>query len=176
MDIRDLESRRVGYWWAERMLDTARPLEEKIALFWHGHVATAQDTVRDSRKRLAQIEMFERHAPGTFGGLLVAVAQHPGMRSYLDAGVHVKAAGNENVARQVIELFTMGVGNYTAQDVREGARVDVTLRRSDSVRPLQRVQCRHELAPGHRVPVNGCERPHVQVHTLHLGVQAAHRR
>ena len=117
-----LETRRVGYWWAERMLDTDRPLEEKMALFWHGHFATAQNKVRDYRKMLLQIEMFEGHATGNFGDLLVAVAQDPGMLHYLDAGVNVKGAANENFAREVMELFTMGVGNYTEQDVREAAR------------------------------------------------------
>ena len=117
-----LETRRVGYWWAERMLDTDRPLQEKMALFWHGHFATAQNKVRDYRKMLLQIETFERHAAGNFGELLVAVAQDPGMLHYLDAGVNVKGAANENFAREVMELFTMGVGNYTELDVREGAR------------------------------------------------------
>ena len=117
-----LETRRVGNWWAERMLDTNRPLNEKMALFWHGHFATAQNKVRDYRKMLGQIDMFERHATGNFGDLLVAVAQDPGMLYYLDAGVNVKGAANENFAREVMELFTMGVGNYTEQDVREAAR------------------------------------------------------
>ena len=117
-----LETRRVGYWWAERMLDTDRPLEEKMALFWHGHFATAQNKVRDYRKMLRQIDMFEHHATGNFGDLLVAVAKDPGMLYYLDAGVNVKGAANENFAREVMELFTMGVGNYTEQDVREAAR------------------------------------------------------
>ena len=117
-----LETRRIGYWWAERMLDTNRPLQEKLALFWHGHFATAQNKVRDYRKMLGQIDLFERHAAGNFGDLLVAVAQDPGMLYYLDAGVNVKGAANENFAREVMELFSMGVGNYTEQDVREGAR------------------------------------------------------
>ena len=117
-----LETRRVGYWWAERMLDTNRPLEEKLALFWHGHFATAENKVRDYRKMLRQIDMFERHATGNFGDLLVAVAQDPAMLYYLDAGVNVKGAANENFAREVMELFTMGVGSYTEQDVREVAR------------------------------------------------------
>ena len=117
-----LETRRVGYWWAERMLDTHRPLEAKMALFWHGHFATAQSKVRDYRKMLLQIEMFERHATGNFGALLVAVAKDPGMLYYLDAGVNVKGAANENFAREVMELFTMGVGHYTERDVREAAR------------------------------------------------------
>ena len=117
-----LETRRVGYWWAERMLDSHRPLEEKMALFWHGHFATAQNKVRDYRKMLLQIDTFEQHATGNFGELLVAVAQDPGMLYYLDAGVNVKGAANENFAREVMELFTMGVGNYTERDVREAAR------------------------------------------------------
>ena len=117
-----LETRRVGYWWAERMLDTNRPLREKMALFWHGHFATAQNKVRDYRKMLLQIETFERHATGNFGDLLVAVARDPGMLFYLDAGVNVKGAANENFAREVMELFTMGVGNYSERDVREAAR------------------------------------------------------
>ena len=117
-----LETRRVGYWWAERMLDTHRPLEEKMALFWHGHFATAENKVRDYRKMLLQIETFERHATGNFGDLVVAVAQDPAMLYYLDAGVNVKGAANENFAREVMELFTMGVGNYSEMDVREAAR------------------------------------------------------
>ncbi len=117
-----LETRRVAYWWAERMLDTERPLEEKMALFWHGHFATAENKVRDYRKMLGQIDMFERHATGNFGELLVAVAKDPGMLYYLDAGVNVKGAANENFAREVMELFTMGVGNYEERDVREAAR------------------------------------------------------
>ena len=117
-----METRRVGYWWAERMLDTNRPLEEKMALFWHGHFATAENKVRDYRKMLLQIDMFEQNATGNFGDLLVSVAQDPAMLYYLDAGVNLKGAANENFAREVMELFTMGVGNYTEQDVREAAR------------------------------------------------------
>ena len=117
-----LETRRVGYWWAQRMLDTHRPLEEKMALFWHGHFATAENKVRDYRKMVLQLDMFERYATDNFGDLLIAVAQDPAMLYYLDAGVNVKGAANENFAREVMELFTMGVGNYTEQDVREAAR------------------------------------------------------
>ena len=117
-----LETRRVGYWWAERMLDTHRPLEEKMALFWHGHFATAENKVRDYRKMLLQIDMFGEHATGNFRDLVIAVAKDPAMLYYLDAGVNVKGAANENFAREVMELFTMGVGNYSEMDVREAAR------------------------------------------------------
>ncbi len=117
-----LETRRVAYWWADRMLNTERPLEEKMTLFWHGHFATSEDKVRDFRKMLRQNETFRRHATGDFRDLMVAVAQDPAMLYFLDAGVNVKGAPNENFAREIMELFTMGVGHYGEQDIREAAR------------------------------------------------------
>ncbi|MGH6899718.1 MAG: DUF1800 domain-containing protein [Geminicoccaceae bacterium] len=117
-----LETRRVAYWWADRMLKTERPLEEKMTLFWHGHFATSEDKVRDFRKMLRQNRTFRRHATGDFRELVVAIAQDPAMLYYLDAGVNVKGAPNENFAREIMELFTMGVGNYGEADIREAAR------------------------------------------------------
>ena len=117
-----LETDRVGYWWANRMLASPRPLEEKMALFWHGHFATNEDKVRDYRKLLGQIELFQRKGLGSFRDLLIGVAQDPAMLAFLDAGVNVKGAPNENFAREIMELFTMGVGNYTEDDIREAAR------------------------------------------------------
>lgn len=117
-----LETNRVAYWWAERMLTSPRPLEEKMALFWHGHFATNEDKVRDYRKMLQQLELFQRRGMGNFRDLLIAVAQDPAMLAFLDAGVNVKDAPNENFAREIMELFTMGVGHYDEHDVREAAR------------------------------------------------------
>jgi hypothetical protein len=117
-----LETRRLGYWWANRMVATTHPLEEKMALFWHGHFATHENKVRDYRKMLQQIELFERSATGNARELTVKVAQTPAMLYFLDAQYNVKGAPNENFAREVMELFTMGVGNYTEKDVRECAR------------------------------------------------------
>jgi hypothetical protein len=117
-----LETRRLGYWWANRMLTTTHPLEEKLALFWHGHFATHENKVRDYRKMLQQIELFERGASGNVRDLAIKVAQTPAMLYFLDAQYNVKGAPNENFAREVMELFTMGVGNYTEKDVRECAR------------------------------------------------------
>jgi hypothetical protein len=117
-----LETRRVGYWWANRMLATAHPLEEKMALFWHGHFATHENKVRDYRKMLQQIELFEHRATGNVRELAIDVAKNPAMLYFLDAQFNVKGAPNENFAREVMELFTMGVGNYTEKDVRECAR------------------------------------------------------
>jgi hypothetical protein len=117
-----LETRRLAYWWTNRMLATKRPLEEKMALFWHGHFATSEDKVRDYRKMLKQLQLFQAKGLGDFRELLIGVAQDPAMLAYLDAGVNVKGAPNENFAREIMELFTMGVGNYQESDIREGAR------------------------------------------------------
>ncbi len=117
-----LETQRVAYWWANRMLQTRHPLEEKMALFWHGHFAVNEAKIRDYRKTLGQLELFQKKGTGNFHDLLVAVAQDPAMLSFLDAGVNVKGAPNENFAREIMELFTMGVGNYSEKDVREAAR------------------------------------------------------
>jgi uncharacterized protein (DUF1800 family) len=117
-----LETNRVAYWWANRMLDSPRPLQEKMALFWHGHYAVNEPKVRDYRKLLAELRLFEDHGTGNFRDLMVAMAQDPGMLTFLDAGVNVKGAPNENFAREIMEMFTMGVGNYTEKDIREAAR------------------------------------------------------
>jgi hypothetical protein len=117
-----LETRRLGYWWANRMLQTTSPLEQKMALLWHGHFATHENKVRDYRKMMQQIDLFERGATGNIRDLAIQVAQNPAMLYFLDAQYNVKGAPNENFAREVMELFTMGVGNYSEKDVREGAR------------------------------------------------------
>jgi hypothetical protein len=117
-----LETRRLGYWWANRMLQTTHPVEEKMALLWHGHFATHENKVRDYRKMLQQIDLFEHMATGNVRELTIKVAQNPAMLYFLDAQYNVKGAPNENFAREVMELFTMGVGNYSEKDVREGAR------------------------------------------------------
>lgn len=117
-----LETDRVVYWWANRMLLSQRPLEEKMALFWHGHFATNEDKVRDYRKMLKQLRLFQTRGLGDFRTLLIGVAQDPAMLSFLDAGVNVKGSPNENFAREIMELFTMGVGHYTEKDIREAAR------------------------------------------------------
>lgn len=117
-----LETNRVVYWWANRMLATNRPLEEKMALFWHGHFATSEEKVRDYRKMLKQNELFRAQGTGNFRDLLIGVAQDPAMLAFLDAGVNVKGAPNENFAREIMEMFSMGVGNYSETDIREAAR------------------------------------------------------
>lgn len=117
-----LETRRLNFWWLDRMVRTPRPLEEKLTLFWHGHFATSEEKLRDYRKIQLQLETLRSHATGNFGALLVAVARDPAMLVFLDAAQNVKGAPNENFGREVMELFTMGVGNYSEDDIREAAR------------------------------------------------------
>ncbi len=117
-----LETNRVAYWWANRMVASPQPLREKMALFWHGHFAVNEAKVRDYRKLLLQLQLFQAQGTGNFRQLMIAVAQDPAMLEFLDAGVNVKGAPNENFAREIMELFTMGVGNYTEADIREAAR------------------------------------------------------
>src|SRR6185436_20141967 len=99
-----------------------RPLEEKLTLFWHGHFATGENKVRDYRMMLRQNEMFRAKASGPFRDLLVGILKDPAMLVYLDNGENIKKHPNENFGRELLELFTMGVGHYTEQDVREAAR------------------------------------------------------
>src|SRR5581483_1897362 len=111
-----IETQRLAVWWANRLLTTARPLQEKLTLFWHGHFATGESKVRDYRM------MLRRNAAGRLRDLLVGILKDPAMLVYLDNGENVKAHPNENFGRELLELFTMGVGHYTERDVREAAR------------------------------------------------------
>jgi hypothetical protein len=117
-----IETQRLGVWWASRMLTTTHPLEEKLTLFWHGHFATGDAKVRDYRMMLRQNEMLRTHAAGQLRDLLAGILEDPAMLVYLDNGENVKKHPNENFGRELLELFTMGVGNYTERDVREAAR------------------------------------------------------
>ena len=117
-----LETKRLALWWADRMMRTPRPLEEKMTLFWHGHFATSESKVRDYRMLHAQNRMFRERATGNFRDLLMGIMRDPAMLVYLDNGQNVKDHPNENFGRELLELFTMGVGNYTEHDIREAAR------------------------------------------------------
>ena len=114
--------RQLKAWWLARMVDTGRPLEEKMTLFWHGHFATSAQKVHSSYSNLALNETFRRHATGNVRGLTVAVGQSPAMLNYLDNRRNKKGHPNENWARALMELFTMGPGNYTEEDIQESAR------------------------------------------------------
>lgn len=109
-------------WWFSEMLVTDSPLTEKMTLFWHNHFVSSQQKVRIPKLLVDQNQLLRRHALGNFGELLHAVARDPAMVLYLDSAQNRKDAPNENFAREVMELFTLGEGQYGEQDVREAAR------------------------------------------------------
>lgn len=109
-------------WWFRRILETRAPLREKMTLFWHDHFATSIQKVKQPVLMVRQNELFRRSAFGSFKDLTQAVLMDPAMMLYLDTQSSKKGMPNENFAREVMELFTLGEGNYTEQDIREAAR------------------------------------------------------
>jgi uncharacterized protein (DUF1800 family) len=109
-------------WWFKRMLKTKAPLREKMVLFWHDHFATSFQKVKQPVLLIQQNELFRRHATGSFKELTHAIVKDPAMMQYLDTQNSKKGKPNENFAREVMELFTMGEGNYSEQDIKEAAR------------------------------------------------------
>ncbi|MBI3965846.1 MAG: DUF1800 domain-containing protein [Chloroflexi bacterium] len=112
----------IRQWWLYRMLNTTRPLQEKLTLFWHGHFATSVQKVNNPVWMRNQNELFRRQGTGSFRDLVLAVAKDPAMMRYLDTIQNRKNSPNENFARELMELFTMGIGNYTETDVKEATR------------------------------------------------------
>ncbi len=117
-----LDPFRIGAWWALRMLMSQRPLEQKLTLFWHNHFAVGGDKVEFGPAMLAYVETLRKNATGDFLPLLRAVSSEPAMLKYLDGDTNQLGHPNENFAREVMELFTLGQGHYTETDVKEAAR------------------------------------------------------
>ncbi|MCA9221811.1 MAG: DUF1800 domain-containing protein [Planctomycetales bacterium] len=113
---------QLGAWWAYAMLGTPTPLVEKMTLFWHGHFATSAEKVTDAELMFRQNRLLRQHALGDFAALTHAVARDPAMLIYLDSATNRKAHPNENFARELMELFCLGEGNYTERDIQELAR------------------------------------------------------
>ena len=114
--------RRLQAWWLYRMLFTPDPLTERLTLVWHNHFATSQLKVDDVDAMHRQNETFRRHARGPFGDLLRAMLSDPALLAWLDAPANRKGKPNENLARELMELFTLGVGQFSERDVKEVAR------------------------------------------------------
>jgi len=117
-----LQYAAVREWWTQAMARTQWPLRERMVLFWHGHFTSSYRDVRNSYHMFIQNTLFRRHAAGSFRELLHEISKDPAMLEYLDNNRNRKAAPNENYAREVMELFALGLGNYTERDIREGAR------------------------------------------------------
>jgi len=111
-----------GYW-LDRMLRTDRPLEEKMTLFWHGLLCSGIQEVKDGEMMIQQNKLFHQYALGNYKQLIDAIVHDPAMLRYLDADKNVVGKPNENLARELMELFTMGEGQgYTEKDIAEVAR------------------------------------------------------
>lgn len=108
--------------WMYHLVNTKRPLEEKMALFWHHVFATGNSKVDNYDQLLEQISLFREHGMGNYGDLLLTVAKNPTMIFWLDNNQNHGTAVNENWGRELLELFSLGVGNYTEKDVREASR------------------------------------------------------
>ena len=108
--------------WVFRMINTRRPLEEKMALFWHQLFATSNSKVDNPPELTRQIVLFRQHGLGTYRDLLLEVAKSPAMIFWLDNHGNHADSINENWGRELLELFSMGVGNYSEDDIKEAAR------------------------------------------------------
>jgi hypothetical protein len=109
-------------WWVYTMLNSLQPVREKMALFWHNHFATSIAKVQSTMLMYLQNRLLRQYALGKFGPFLQAMSKDPAMIKWLDNNSNVKAHPNENYAREVMELFTLGTGHYTEHDIRQAAR------------------------------------------------------
>ena len=113
---------RLKAWWLYRCLFSPHPLQERLALMWHNHFATSNQKVDDLRLMKRQNELFRKYAFAPFRELLSNIMRDPALLKWLDAPSNRKEHPNENLARELMELFTLGIGHYTENDVQEGAR------------------------------------------------------
>jgi len=119
-ELRDLPGSAA--YWMYRMISTTCPSEEKIALFWHGLFATGYTKLNQARALLDQVDMFRRSGLGSFEVLLLELSRDPAMMLWLDNNENHRDSMNENFGRELLELFSMGIGNYTEDDVKACAR------------------------------------------------------
>lgn len=117
------QAREIQKWWLKRLIESGRPLEEKMTLFWHGHFATGYRTIEDSYHMFLQNQLFRSHATGNFADLVLRILRDCAMLKYLDNDESRRGRPNENLARELMELFVLGEGNaYTEEDIKAGAR------------------------------------------------------
>jgi len=109
-------------WWLGRMIESPSPLAEKLTLLWHGHFATSHRKIENSYHLALQQDLFRREAVGNFGRLLFGIIRDPAMLAYLDNQRSNARSPNENLARELMELFSLGRGRYSERDIKDGAR------------------------------------------------------
>src|SRR5438445_641312 len=146
-------------WWLERMMNSPAPLLEKMTLFWHGHFATSVQKVKDGYWMWLQNDTLRRNALGNFATLVKAISRDPAMMIYLDLQQNREARPNENWARELMELFTVGIGNYTEDDIRAAARAFTGYRIDMTTQQFRFVRMEQDLGTkkfmGHTGPLNG---------------------
>jgi uncharacterized protein (DUF1800 family) len=113
---------KTALWWLKRMHDSPTVLREKMTLFWHGHFAVSAEKVKQAAVNYDLNKRLRLYALGRFEALVLQVAQSPAMLRYLDNNQNLKSQPNENFARELMELFTLGIGHYTEEDIKEAAR------------------------------------------------------
>jgi len=134
----------VKAWWYSEMIATTSPLTERMVLFWHNHFTSQLAVVGDPRLMWEQNDLLRRHALGNFAHLALAIPFDAAMFKYLDSDSNVAAHPNENFAREVMELFTVGEGNYAEEDIKEAARAFSGYKLNDQAVP-QLDQRRHDF-------------------------------
>jgi uncharacterized protein (DUF1800 family) len=155
VDLHSLQGHSPAYW-GYRLVSTRSPLQEKIALFWHGVFATGENKLNNLGSLANQVEMFRTHGLGRFDDLLVELSKDPAMLIWLDNHTNHKDSINENYGREILELFSMGVGNYTEDDIKECARAFTgwsvkngeymaMMAQKDSIWPYGRIFWHHEF-------------------------------
>lgn len=116
------DAQQLAAWWLYVLIHSPHPLLERLTLFWHGHFATSAAKVTDVRMMYAQNSLLRKHALGSFRAMLDSASKDPAMLIWLDSTTNHKAHPNENFAREVMELFCLGIGNYSEHDIKEAAR------------------------------------------------------
>ena len=155
-DPKDAPSRQyaIGTWLAS-MIATTDPLRDRMAWIWHGHFVSALDKVKVAKFMVDQIRLFKTSGLGDFAALLKAVTIDPAMLIYLDGGDSTNKAPNENYGREVMELFTLGVGNYTEDDVKAGAKALTGYRMRKALPQATFIPKNHDDDPQHYLGVDG---------------------
>lgn len=134
----NLDPNRFVGWWALRLVMTKRPVQEKLTVFWHDHFAVSASKVESGPIMHNYNETLRKHAAGNFRSLLGEMTKDPAMLRWLDGDTSIKGKPNENYAREVLELFTMGIGNYTEKDIQELARAFTGWSLRQGFRPVGR--------------------------------------
>lgn len=118
----NMDPSRFAAWWATQMVLTKRPLEQNLTLFWHNHFAVSGSKVTFGPMMVDYVEKLRFNATGNFRSLLGEMTRDPAMVRWLDTDANVKGRPNENFARELMELFTLGIGNYSEKDIQEATR------------------------------------------------------